>query len=70
MNVADRTQSTRLIADVDPRSRALAIWPGLDRRKLNRTRGDPHRIARLVEKRTALRRESILHLLGVRPVEK
>ena len=58
-----------LIVDVDPRDRALAIWPGLDRKKLTRTCGDPHRVARLVERRTALPRESILRMLGVRPTE-
>ncbi len=69
MNVGDREQPTGQIVDVDPRSRALAIWPGLDRKKLTRTCGDPHRVARLVERRTALPRESILRLLGVRPIE-
>lgn len=64
-----RTQPPRFVVDSDPRSRALAIWPGLDRRKLTRTCGDPHRIARLVEGRTALPLESILRLLGVRQIE-
>ncbi len=49
--------------DVDARSRALAMWPGLDRRKLARTCGDPVRIARLVERRTSLPRESIIGIL-------
>lgn len=62
-------RSTGIVAESDPRSRALAIWPGLDRRKLNRTCGDPYRVARLVERRTALPPESILRLLGVRPIE-
>ena len=61
------SRSTGVIAEGDPRSRALAIWPGLDRRKLARTCGDPHRVARLVEHRTALPRESILRMLGARP---
>lgn len=47
----------------DVRGRALAMWPGLDRRKLTRTRGDLQRVARLVERRTALPRESILRIL-------
>jgi hypothetical protein len=64
MNVGDRKQPTGLVVDVDPRSRALAIWPGLDRRKLARTCGDPHRVARLVEQRTTLPRETILGMLG------
>jgi len=51
----------------DARSRALAIWPGLDRTKLARTCGDPNRVARLVERRTSLPREAILGMLGVRP---
>lgn len=49
----------------DTRRRALELWPGLDRRKLARTGGDPQRVARLVERRTALPRESILGMLGV-----
>ena len=49
-------------------ARALATWPGLDRRKLTRTRGDPGRVARLIERRTALPREAILAMLeGGRP---
>jgi hypothetical protein len=47
------SRSTGVIAQGDPRSRALAIRPGLDRRKLARTCGDPHRGARTVERRTA-----------------
>lgn len=47
----------------DVRSRALAMWPGLDRKKLTRTCGDPRRVASLVERRTALPRESILRIL-------
>lgn len=43
--------------------RALAIWPGLDRRALIRTHGDPVRIARLVTRRTALPEESIVAML-------
>lgn len=69
MDVGVRKEPAWLIVDIDPRDRALAIWPGLDRKKLTRTCGDPHRIARLVERRTALPRESILYMLGVRPTE-
>ena len=50
-------------AAADVRSRALAMWPGLDRKKLARTCGDPARVARLVERRTALPRESIIGIL-------
>ena len=43
--------------------RALAIWPGLDRVRLARTRGDPDRITRLVQRRTTLSSESIFAVL-------
>lgn len=46
-------------------ARALSIWPRLDPVRLRRTKGDPHRIARLVESRTALSFEEILGILGV-----
>ena len=48
---------------IDCRSRALALWPGLDRQKLRRTGGDPARVARLVERRTRLPVEAIIGLL-------
>lgn len=54
---------------VDVRLRALAMWPRLDRRKLTRTGGDPKRVARLVERRTALSRESIIGILEGRTLE-
>lgn len=47
----------------DYRTRALALWPRLDREKLRRTRGEAARIARLVERRTALPFEMILGML-------
>jgi hypothetical protein len=58
----------RLVApeDIHPvtiLARALALWPGLDRRALVRTQGDPVRIARLVMRRSALPEESILAML-------
>ncbi|MFL5779305.1 MAG: hypothetical protein ACJ761_10215 [Chloroflexota bacterium] len=43
--------------------RALTLWPGLDRTKLRRTRGDPAKVARLVERRTSLTIEDIVVLL-------
>ena len=43
--------------------RALLVWPGLDRRELRRTEGDPWRLARLVASRTSLSLEAILVLL-------
>lgn len=45
-------------------ARALAIWPRIDPNRLRRTKGDPRRIARLVEKRTSLSYEDILIVLG------
>jgi hypothetical protein len=51
---------------LDYSARALLIWPGLDRARLATTRGDPHRIARLVARRTNLPHETILRMLGVR----
>jgi hypothetical protein len=56
-------------AQLDFRARALAIWPGLDRQKLWRTRGDPVRIARLVEHRTRLPIEAIVSLLTGQPLD-
>ncbi|MEA2623209.1 MAG: hypothetical protein QOH61_2119 [Chloroflexota bacterium] len=55
-----RTASTRT---EDYRRRALALWPRLDPGKLRRTRGEAARIARLVERRTALPFEMILGML-------
>jgi hypothetical protein len=43
--------------------RALFMWPGLDRRRLRRTEGDPWKIARLVASRTSLSLEAIFFLL-------
>jgi hypothetical protein len=51
---------------IDPRRRALAIWPRLDASKLARTCGEPERVARLVERRTSLSRKAIVQLLGGR----
>ena len=48
----------------DSRQLALLLWPGLDRIKLARTRGEPRRVARLVGRRSALPRETILRMLG------
>lgn len=43
--------------------RALALWPGLDRRALARRRCDAHRVATYVSRRTSLPLESIIALL-------
>ncbi len=44
-------------------ARALLLWPGLDRRRLVRTHGDPRKVARLVARRTIHGEEAILRLL-------
>ena len=43
--------------------RALSVWPGLDRVKLQRTHGDLQRVARLVETRSGLLHDEIVELL-------
>ncbi len=65
MDGMDRKPRDAFALAGDVRSRALAVWPGLDRRKLTRTCGDPKRVATLVQRRTALPREAILGILGV-----
>ncbi|HEU4673388.1 MAG TPA: hypothetical protein VFS32_10845 [Candidatus Limnocylindrales bacterium] len=50
--------------------RALALWPGLDRRALARCRHDPERIARLVARRTALDVPTIRALLTIPVVDR
>ena len=45
------------------RSRALILWPRLDRTRLARTAGDPKRVARLVASRTSLRNDVIVAML-------
>jgi hypothetical protein len=50
-------------------SRALALWPRLERHRLARVRHDPRRVATLVGRRTNLSRTAILHLLGA-PAER
>jgi hypothetical protein len=52
--------------EVDPAqvlARANLLWPGLDRRQLGRTGGDPGRVTRLVSRRSALPPESIRAML-------
>jgi hypothetical protein len=44
-------------------ARARLLWPGLDRRQLGRTGGDPGRVTRLVSRRSALPPESIRAML-------
>ena len=58
-----RASATRSSLQEAPARRAVATWPRLDRRALARCGGDPERIARLVERRTALSREAILRIL-------
>lgn len=43
--------------------RALAMWPGLDRARLLRTKGDPARIAALVTPRTMYSTEHVIAML-------
>ena len=45
--------------------RALVLWPRLDARRLRRAKGDPDRIARLVERRTGRPHDEILAMLKV-----
>lgn len=66
MEGIDRVSRDGVAVSGDVRSRALAMWPGLDRKKLARACGDPTRVARLVERRTAMPRESILRILEAR----
>ena len=49
--------------------RALALWPRLERDRLARVRHDPHRVAALVSRRTALSLATIVELLGAPSVE-
>jgi hypothetical protein len=44
-------------------ARAVLLWPGLDRRQLGRTGGDPQRVVRLVARRSSLPPESIREML-------
>lgn len=43
--------------------RALVLWPRLDPARLRRAKGDPDRIAKLVERRTGRPREEIVAML-------
>ena len=45
-------------------SRALALWPRLERHRLARVRHDPNRVATLISRRTNLSHSAILDLLG------
>lgn len=56
-------ESSRAVEDAAVKRRALSLWPGLDRRKLGRTHGDPKRIARLVAPRSGLLPDEIVELL-------
>jgi hypothetical protein len=50
-------------------SRALALWPRLERHRLARVRHDPRRVAALISRRTNLSPAAILELLGAPPDE-
>jgi hypothetical protein len=45
--------------------RALALWPRLDAKALQRCHHDPERIARLVARRTSLSFETIIGMLSM-----
>jgi len=51
------------------RCRALLLWPGLDRVRLSRTRGDPVRIAYLVARRSGQPFDVIVSMLVGQRVE-
>ena len=63
------THASRLVAPFSSRPitpyamRALVLWPRLDAARLRRAKGDPLRIAKLVERRTGRPREEILAML-------
>ncbi len=54
-----------LVAQCGMDRRALALWPGLDRRSLARCRHDPDRISALVARRTRLAPDVIRSLLNL-----
>jgi hypothetical protein len=62
-HIQDRGSSASRRRD-DATSRALAMWPRLDRRALTRCGGDPRRIARLVARRTSMDPEVIVMILA------
>ncbi len=57
------TRSASRQATLPYRAAALLLWPRLDRVRLRRCGDDPHRIARLVERRTLATPECILAML-------
>jgi hypothetical protein len=52
-------------SQVDYCSRALVLWPRLERDRLARARNDPARVAALISHRTTLSLGAIMELLGV-----
>jgi hypothetical protein len=50
-------------------SRALSLWPRLERSRLARVRHDPNRVATLISRRTNLSHSAILDLLGAPPAD-
>jgi hypothetical protein len=53
----------------DYASRALALWPRIERQRLARVKHDPRRVAALISHRTRLSIAAILELLGAPPME-
>lgn len=62
--MATRERKASLTRQLPPCSaRALGRWPGLDRARLLRTKGDPARIAALVTPRTVYTVEHVIAML-------
>jgi hypothetical protein len=60
------TESSAPAAEASLTTRALAVWPRLDRGQLARAHGDPRKIAQVITRRTVLPVEAIVEIL-VRP---
>lgn len=68
LSLADRMAARERKASVTRQlppcsARALGLWPGLDRARLLRTKGDPARIAALVTHRTVYSAEQVIAML-------
>ena len=63
LNAGPSTRATSQRSLPPCSARALALWPGLDRRRLARTHGDPARIARLVTRRTMLSADDVVAMV-------
>ena len=63
---SDHRAGRRKAVEGECATRAVALWPRLDRKRLGRCHDDPRRIAGVVAHRTSLPYESILKLLADR----